>query len=303
MVYINLMSELKHIFNFIKQLKWFISAVIALTLFIITKFFLFDIVKVNANDMQCAYNYADVLVIKKIANNYKINDCIYLKYPIKDTGINTTYFVQRIVALAGDSLEIKDKLLFVNGIEIKDASTIKHNYYFKTDKYKIDSAFKMRYQLTQGGSISNEFDYNFSLTKTQADSLTENQNIKKIELKSLSKNNFDITCFPFSLHYPWNKDNYGKLYIPKKNDTLQLDSLSIDVYKTIIEQYENNTLVISNDSIFINNTLTKQYVVTQNYYFVMADNRDNANDSRMWGFLPQNYIVGKVIGVIKKAKK
>ena len=299
----NLMSELKQIFNFVIQLKWFISGVIALLLFIITKFFLFDIVKVNANDMQCTFNYADVLFVKKFANKYKVNDCVYIKYPVKDSNISTTYFVQRIVALPGDSLEIKNKLLFVNGIEIKDTSTIKHNYYLKTDKYTIDSMFKMRYQLSQGGAISNEFDYNFSLTKTQADSLTENKYIKKIELKSLNKNNFDINCFPFSLQYTWNKDNYGKLYIPKKNDTLTLDSLNIDLYKTIIEQYENNTLIINNDSIFINNLFTKQYIVKQNYYFVMADNRDNANDSRMWGFLPQNYIIGKVIGIIKKAKK
>ena len=297
------MLKLNQIFNFIKQLKWFISAALALILFIICKFFLFDIVKVNANDMQCTYNYGDVLCIKKFANNYKVNDCVYLKYPIKDSGIATTYFVQRIVAMAGDSFEIKDKLIVVNGIKLEDTSTIIHNYYIKTNEYKIDSMFTMRYQLTQGGSISNEFDYNFSLTKTQADSLTQNQYIKKIELKSLSKNNFDINCFPFSIHYTWNKDNYGQLYIPKKNDTLTLDSLNIDLYKTIIEQYENNTLIINNDSIFINNLFTKQYIVKQNYYFVMADNRDNANDSRMWGFLPQNYIIGKVIGIIKKAKK
>ena len=253
--------------------------------------------------MQSTFNLGDVLFIKKFANNYKVNDCVFLNYPVKDSLIKKTYFLQRIVAVAGDSLEIKDKIIFVNNKEYTDTSTTKYNYYIQTEKYKIDSLFKIRYKLTEGGSISNDDDYNFSLTKKQVDSLNANEHIKKVELKALSKNNFDVTCFPFSLNYGWNKDNYGKLYIPKKNDTLILDSLTIDLYKTLIETYEKNKLFIANDSIFINNTFVKSYVVKQNYYFVMGDNRDNANDSRIWGLLPQSYIVGKVIGVIKRAKK
>lgn len=251
--------------------------------------------------MQSTFNYGDVVMIKKIVNNYNINEFVYLKYPINDSN-TTTHFMQRIVALPGDSFEIKDKVVFVNGIKLKDTITVKHNYYIKIDNYKLDTTFKVRYHLIEGGAISNENDYNFSLTKIQADSLSANEHVKKVELKSLSKNNFDINCFPYSINYNWNKDNYGKLYIPKKNDTLNLDSLTIDLYQTIIINYEHNKLVVSNDSIFVNNLLTKIYVVKQNYYFVMGDNRDNANDSRIWGFLPQNYIVGKLIKVIKRVK-
>ncbi len=297
------MPLLKQIFQYIKQLKWFIGACLALLLFIIFKFIFFDIVKVNANDMQSTFNVGDVLFIKKFANAYKINDCIYLNYPGNDSLKKNTYFIQRIIAMAGDSLEIKDKTVFVNNKEYTDTLTTKHNYYIQTEKFKIDSNFKIRYYLNEGGGISSDNDYNFSLTKNQADSLTINEHIKKVELKPLSKNNFDVTCFPFSLNYGWNKDNYGKLYIPKKNDTLLLDSLTIDLYKTIIEVYEKNSLIVNNDSIFINNVFTKNYIVQQNYYFVMGDNRDNTNDSRIWGFLPQSCIVGKVIGIIKRAKK
>ncbi len=253
--------------------------------------------------MQSTFNVGDVLFIKKFANAYKINDCIYLNYPVNDSLKKNTYFIQRIIAMAGDSLEIKDKTVFVNNKEYTDTLTTKHNYYIQTEKFKIDSNFKIRYYLNEGGGISSDNDYNFSLTKNQADSLTINEHIKKVELKPLSKNNFDVTCFPFSLNYGWNKDNYGKLYIPKKNDTLLLDSLTIDLYKTIIEVYEKNSLIVNNDSIFINNVFTKNYIVQQNYYFVMGDNRDNTNDSRIWGFLPQSCIVGKVIGIIKRAKK
>lgn len=253
--------------------------------------------------MQSTYSIGDILVIKKFGNSYRINDCVYLEYPLKDSVTKNTYFIQRVIAIAGDTIEIKDKTIFINNQEQIDTALIKHNYYIKTDKFEIDSVFKLRYHLTEGGSISDDFDYNFSLTKKEVDSLLANEHIKKVELKSVSKNNFDISCFPFSLNYSWNKDNYGKLYIPKKNDTLALDSISIDLYKTMIEQFEGNRLRINNDSIFINDSFSKTYTVKQNYFFVMGDNRDNTNDSRMWGFLPQSYIVGKVIGTIKRAKK
>jgi signal peptidase I len=93
-------------------------------------------------------------------------------------------------------------------------------------------------------------------------------------------------------------DNFGKLYIPKKNDTLSLDTTSIRLYSKLIETYEKNKLEIRDDSIFINDELTKKYMVRQDYYFVMGDNRDNAIDSRRWGFLPGSYIKGKVTCVL-----
>jgi len=276
---------------------------IALVLFFVAKRFAFDIVKVNAKDMLSTYTYGDALLVKKIANTYAANDVIYFEYPQKDSAMRATYLFQRLAALPGDSFAMADKLVYRNAIQLMDDSTVRHNYFIKTKSLKPDSLFILKYHLTEGGEISNEFDYSYSLTQRESGLLKKDSMIVSAELKTEKKNSFDETCFPSSLHYSWNTDQYGKIYIPKVNDTLRLDTISIQLYSSIISDYEKNNLEIKHDSIFIDGQHSNYYVVKKNYYFVLGDNRDNANDSRTWGFLPENCIIGKVVGTVKRAKK
>ncbi|MDO8998476.1 MAG: signal peptidase I [Bacteroidota bacterium] len=285
-----------------KKQTWFFAAIIALLLFILLRKYVFDIRKINNYDMQKTYNYGDALLINKLKNTFVTNDIVYFKFPEKDTSKFTTYLFQRIVGTPGDSIEVINKVVYLNNFEIKDTVTIKHNYFLKST-VKMDSLNRLKYRLMEGTAISEKNDYSFSLTKLKSDSLRNMAVIEKIELEMEKKDNFDFSCFPYSINYKWNMDNYGKLYIPKKNDTLALDTINIVLYKKIIQEYEKNTLEIKRDSIFINNKYTTTYCVKQNYYFTLGDNRDNSNDSRKWGFLPQNYILGKSIWLLKKAKK
>lgn len=253
--------------------------------------------------MLSTYNYGDALLIKKIANTYFAGDVVYFEYPQKDSVLRATFMFQRLAALPGDSFELSDKTIYLNNIQLNDDSTCRHNYFIKTNNLKPDSQFILKYGLSEGGEISNEFDYSYSLTQRESEVLKKDSMVKSIELKTEKKNSFDETCFPSSAHYSWNADQYGKLYIPKINDTLHLDTVNIQLYSVIISDYEKNSLEIKHDSIFINKQLSPYYIVKKNYYFVMGDNRDNANDSRTWGFLPGNFIRGKVVGTIKKAGK
>ena len=293
--------KIKHILDFVKKQVWFFAAIIALLSYIFLRKFVFDIRKVNALDMQETYNVGDALLIKKFGNTYNTNDIVYLEHPLKDSSKTATYFFQRIIGTPGDSIEIIDKVVYINGMPIEDTSTIKHNYYLKTSS-KLDEFQLKKYNLKEGDPISEKNDYSFSITKLKADSLTKITIFEKVELEMEAKNYSDLTCFPYSINYKWNMDNYGKIYIPKINDTLDLDTVNIVFYKKLIQDYEKNTLEIKSDSIFINNYFTKNYIVKRNYYFTLGDNRDNTNDSRKWGFLPDNFIVGKSIAVLKKAK-
>lgn len=278
------------------------SALIALTVFFAIKRFTCDIVRVNNNDMEQTYSYGDALFIKKILNTYAINDVIYFEYPLDDSLSRRTFFIQRIAGLPGDSVELRDKRLYVSNFAIEEPIEAKHNYIVKTKNVTLDSTLLEKYHLTEGGQISNEFDYSYSLTRAESEELKKDSAILSVEIKMEKPNNFDETSFPGNIHYRWNPDQYGKIYLPKINDTLKLDSISIKLYSDLIRRSEKNSLRLAKDSILINDKLSTYYVVKKNYYFVLGDNRDNANDSRVWGFLPENCILGKVSAVLRKKK-
>jgi len=253
--------------------------------------------------MATTYNFGDVLLIKKSANTYTPGDVLYFEYPMEDDSILTrTFMFQRVFGLPGDSVEISDKKIYRNGFALADTTSIKHNYSIETKSKRPQTLFKLYYGLTEGGQVSDQYDYCYSLTALEAELLAKDSAIKTVVMKTEKKNNFDETCFPANINYKWNMDHYGKIYLPKINDTLHLDSINIKLYYDLIFRHEKNNLELRVDSILINGTLSTYYVVKKNYYFVLGDNRDNANDSRSWGFLPENCIVGKSVAVLRRKK-
>ncbi len=204
-------------------------------------------------------------------------------------------YVKRCVGIPGDSLEIKDGYIYINGERTQLPDRAKPQYMHKvvTGGQNISPATLNRYEVTEGQFFGDY--YRLNLTDKKARRLKNNPLVKSIS-KELSPNgNFNNSIFPHDEQYAWSIDNYGPIYIPEAGKTVVLNSKSLPFYKRIIEEYEKNNLTINGDEIFINGKLATTYTFKQDYYWMMGDNRHNSEDARYWGYVPFDHVVGKPV--------
>ena len=238
-----------------------------------------------------------------ILKNRKNDSYYYLKRQYKDKPFlkkeefdNISYrpvklrtkYIKRVVGLPGDTVLFREGTGIINGKKIPPLPSVIQKYTIRDNtpygKRQVILNYS-RNQYSKDDKVVVELSYSDIEKNMFADLITR---------EVLPLNLPDPNIFPFSPAYFWNKDNFGPVVIPRKGVTVKLTPENLPLYFRIITAYEKNKLKVDNSTIYINGKPSKEYTFKMDYYWVMGDNRSHSFDSRYWGFVPDNHIIGIV---------
>lgn len=285
--------------------EWGKAFLIAIGLLLVMHLFVLRWVTVRSSSMFATLMPGDLVGVERwpIWTGLQRGDIIVFRDPVQDDRPKgqRELLVKRIVGAPGDLVELRDGELFVNGISVPPDEHRTARWAVRLKSGTNATELLAQIGLPADFVLSGHTVIDLPLNSTLAAQLRARPDVVSVERRGPATGS-PGHLFPFGPNFRWNNDNYGPLRVPAAGDTVAVTSFTLPIYDRIISRYERNVVEVSGGELLINGNAADRYTVRQDYYFVLGDSRDNSSDSRYWGFVPADQVVGRAGFVLLNAR-
>lgn len=309
--------------------EWGDALIFALVVMLIVRTLIFDLFRIPTPSMENSLLVGDYLFVSKLHygtrtpitigipftqiylkgltlphvrlpgfRDVRRGDAIVFNYPPEDKPVDRKmHYIKRVVGLPGETVEVRDKIVYVDSTALSLLDTMKQFWYIykKDQRYRLSEARLRALGVTEVSATSNPNVVRIVATQDAAQEIETWTFIDRVE-PYIAPDDVGYGALMYPAGMGFTPDNYGPITLPEKGMTVTLSSENWPVYEPVIRDYEKHTVRQLGENTFeIDGEIVSQYTFSQDYFFVMGDNRDNSEDSRFWGFVPMDHIVGKAV--------